>query len=95
METPLGTVFSTNEKVVTQIDLRLLGSMIESLVVKFDQEKFEELLSLGSISPKVSSKTCSQVSSESSHREADMLFNKTSGLTSLEVLTTSRGANMA
>ena len=93
--TTLGTVFSTNEKAVAQADCKLLGSSVESLVVKFDQEKFEQLLSSGSISPKVSSKTRSQVSSETFHREAHELFNKASGSISVEILTTSRGANMA
>ena len=68
--------------------------MVESLIFEFDQEKFEELLSSGSISPKVSSKTHSQVSLEASHGEADTLFDKASGSISLEGLTTSRGANM-
>ena len=94
MATPLGTVLSTNEKAVAQADLKFLGSTVESLIVKFDQEKFEQFLSLGSISPKVSSETSSQVSLETSQREALMLFDKASGLTSPEGLTTSRGANI-
>jgi len=94
MATLLGSVFSTNEKAVAQADLKLLGSTVESLVIEFDQEKFE-LLSMSSISPKVSSETRSQVPSETSQREAHTLFDKASGLTSLEVLTASRGANMA
>jgi len=57
MATPLGKVFSTNEKDVAQADLKLLGSTVESLVAEFNQEKFEQLLSSGTISPKVSSKT--------------------------------------
>ena len=60
MTTPLGTIFSTIEKAVAQADLKLLESTIESLV-EFDQEKFEQLLSSGSNSPKVSSETRSQV----------------------------------
>ena len=51
MATPLGKVFSTNEKAVEQADLKLLGSTIKSLLVEFFQEKFEQLLSSGSISP--------------------------------------------
>jgi len=66
MVIPLGTVFSTDKKTVAQADLKLLGSTVESLIVKFDQEKFEELLFSCSISPKVSSKTRSQVSLEAS-----------------------------
>ena len=52
METPLEIIFSTYENAVAQVDLKLLGSTVESLVVKFDQEKFEQLLSPGSICPK-------------------------------------------
>ena len=95
MATPLRIVFSTNEKAIAQVDLKLLGSTVESLVVEFDQEKFEQLLSSGSISPKVSSKTRSQVSSETSYGEADTHFDKASGSTYLEGLTTTHEANMA
>ena len=95
MVTPLGIVFSTDEKTVVQADLKLLGSTVESLVVEFDQEKFEELFSLSPVSPKVSSETHSQVYSEFSHRELYTFFDKTSGSTSFEILTTSRGVNMA
>jgi len=66
MATLLGTSFSTDENVVAQADVRLLRKTVESLIVKFDQEKFEEFLSSGSASPKtmrknrkVSSETCS------------------------------------
>jgi len=52
MATPLGTYFSSDENLVAQDDLRLLRSTAESLVVDFNQEKYEELLSSGSISPK-------------------------------------------
>jgi len=92
---------STGESFLYQLEGRnisgpqLLGSTVESLVVEFDKEKFEQLLSSGSISPKVSSKTRFQVSSEISHREAHKLFDKENGSTSLEGLTTSRGANKA
>jgi len=54
-----------------QVDVRLLRKMIESLVVEFDQKKFEELLFSGSVNPKamrqyhqVSSETRSRISSE-------------------------------
>ena len=76
MATPLGKVFSTDEKAIAQADLKLLGSTVESLVVEFDQERFEQLFSSGSISSKVSSKTCSQVSSQTSHRKAHKPFDK-------------------
>jgi len=79
-----------------QAGLKLLGSTKQdSLVVEFDQEKFEQPLSSGSISPKVSRETRSQVFSETFQREAHTLFDKASSSISLEVLTTSRGANMA
>lgn len=70
METLLGTSFFTEDKVVAQADTKVLVSNNESLIVKFNQEKFEELFSSGSISPKairklrkVSNKSCSQASS--------------------------------
>ena len=91
----LGNVFSSDEKAVAQARLKLPGSTVESLVVELDQEKFEKLLSSGSISPKVSSETYYQVSLETSQREAHTLLDKASGSTSLEVLTTSHGAIMA
>ena len=74
MATPPGIVFSTNKKAIAQVDLKLLRLTVELLIVEFDQEKFKHLLSSGSISPKVSSETRSQVSSETSQREVHMLF---------------------
>jgi len=50
MITLLGNSFSTDENVVAQADVKLLGSILESLVVEFDKEKFEEFLSSGSTS---------------------------------------------
>ena len=44
MATPLGTAFSTDEKVVAQADVQLLSKIVESLVVEFDQEKFKKFL---------------------------------------------------
>jgi len=70
MATPLGTTFSTDEQVVAQGDITYMGKMVESLVVEFDQAKYKEFLSSGSMSPKarvyrkVSSGTCSRVRSE-------------------------------
>jgi len=52
METPLGTTFVTDEQVVAQGDVIYKGKMVESLVVEFDQTKYEEFLSSGSKSPK-------------------------------------------
>ena len=73
MATPLGTTLSTDEQVVTQGDITFMEKMVESLVVKFDQEKYEEFLSSGSKSPRVaqqyrriSSEIRSQVTSETS-----------------------------
>ena len=70
MATPLGNAFSTDENAVAQDDVRLLGKTVESLIVEFDQGKFEEFLSSGSTSPKamrqyrkVSSETPSLISS--------------------------------
>ena len=73
MATPLRTTFFIDEQVVAQDDVSFMRKMVESLVMKFDQVKFEEFLSSGSKSPKVvrqyrrvSSKIRSQVSSETS-----------------------------
>ena len=49
MVSPLETSFSINENALAQADLRLLGLTVRSLVVEFDQEKFEKLLPSGSI----------------------------------------------
>ena len=49
--TPLGKVFFNNKKTVPQCDNETLGSTAEMLVIQFDQEKFEQLLSKGSSSP--------------------------------------------
>ena len=38
----LGTFFSTNEKIVSQCDDEALGSTAETLVIQFDQKKFEQ-----------------------------------------------------
>ena len=52
MATLLETSFSTDENVVVQADVRLLGRTVEFLIVEFDQEKFGEFLSSGSARPK-------------------------------------------
>jgi len=49
MTTLLGTVFSTDEKTIAQADLKLLGSTIKSILIEFNQEKFEELLPRASL----------------------------------------------
>jgi len=51
MTTPLGTTFFTDEQVVAQGDVSFMGKTVESLVVEFDQVKYEEFLSSGSKSP--------------------------------------------
>ena len=70
MATLLGTTFSTDEQVVAQGDVLYMGKTVESLIVKFDQVKYEEFLSSGSKSPmarayrKVSTGICPEVRSE-------------------------------
>ena len=70
MATTMGTTFSTDEQVVAQGDVTYMRKMVESLIVEFDQAKYEEFLSSGFKSPrtrqcrKVSSGTRSQVRSE-------------------------------
>ena len=51
MATPLGNAFSTIENQVAQCDDQTLESITETLVIHFDQEKFEQLLSWCSTSP--------------------------------------------
>jgi len=48
MTTPLGTLLFTVENQVSQCDI---GSTVETLVIHFDQERFEQLLSGGSTNP--------------------------------------------
>ena len=66
----MGTTFSIDEQVMAQGGLTYMEKMVESLIVKFDQAKYEEFLSSSSKSPraqqyrKVSSGTHSQVRSE-------------------------------
>ena len=72
MATLLGTTFSTDEQVVAKGDVTCIGKVVESLVVEFDQAKYEEFLSSSSKSPKarqyrkVSSEIRSQIPSEAS-----------------------------
>ena len=46
MATLLGTALFTTENVVSQYDDQTLGSIVETLVINFDQEKFDSF-SLG------------------------------------------------
>ena len=48
---PLGNAFSTAKNQVSQCDDQTLGSIAEMLVINFDQERFEQLLSEGITSP--------------------------------------------
>ena len=105
MATTLGTSFSTDEKVVTQADVKLLGSMVKSLD-KFDQEKYEQFLFSDSTSPKVmwqyckvSAKTGYQVTLKTSQRRTSSKVNrkivtKANGLNFLETPIVSYGANI-
>ena len=52
MASLLGTTFSTDEQVVAQGGVTYMGIMVESLIVEFDQVKYEEFLSFGSKSPR-------------------------------------------
>ena len=52
MATPLGITFSTDKQVMAQGDVTCIGRMVESLVMEFDHEKYEEFLSSGSKSPR-------------------------------------------
>ena len=51
MVTPLGTFFFSNKKTVSQCDEQIIGTITETLVINFDQEKFDQLLSEGNLSP--------------------------------------------
>ena len=55
MATPLGTSFS-DEEVVVQSDVHLTGTTIETLIIEFDQAKYEEAISSGSLGPKATRK---------------------------------------
>ena len=48
MSTLLGNFSSTDENTVVQADVQLLGKTVESLVIEFDQRKFEYFLQLAS-----------------------------------------------
>ena len=51
MVTPLGKSFSTNEKTMLQHDNQTFESTTETLVISFDQEKLEEIVSQGDKCP--------------------------------------------
>ena len=102
MVTPLGIAFSNDKNAVMQADIQPLGKTVESLVIEFDQEKFEEFLFSGFASPKimqqyckVSSKTRPRISSEITPRVARTTAHSTNGATSEEVLITSCAVHAA
>jgi len=73
--------------------------MVESLVIEFNQGKFEEFLFSGFVCPKtmrqhrkVSSETHSRISSEITPKVARTTAHNASGSISEEVLKTSRAA---
>ena len=89
MATPLGTSFSTDENAMAQTWCPAFWQMVESLVIEFDQEKFEEFFSSASFSPKamrqyhkVSSETRSQISLEITFEVARITVHNTEGATS-------------
>ena len=51
MTTPLEIKFNTTENEVSQCDNQTFGSIAETLVIHFDQEKVEQFLSGGSARP--------------------------------------------
>jgi len=85
---------------VAQANILLFGKMVESFVVEFDQEKFEEFLSSGSASLKAmrqyhtaSSKTRSRISLEITPGVAHPIACSAKGAASEEILKTSRAAH--
>jgi hypothetical protein len=51
MATSLGSSFSTDEKEVSQCDNKSIGDNAEILVIEFNQDKFEEMISQDGTSP--------------------------------------------
>ena len=54
MVTPLGMTFSTDKKEVSQCDNKSVGDNAEILVIEFNQDKFEEMISQECASPRSS-----------------------------------------
>jgi len=52
MATTVGETILSDEMVVAQSDVIATGTMVESLVIEFDQAKYEEYLSSDSSSPR-------------------------------------------
>ena len=57
MATPLGNAFSTAENQVSQYNDQTFGSIAEILVIHFNQERFEQLLSGDITSPHMCAST--------------------------------------
>ena len=64
MATPLRIIFSTDENMVAQAHVNFIGTTIKSLVVEFDQVKYEEYLSSSSKSLKAMRNTAIGVRSQ-------------------------------
>ena len=104
MATPLRTAFSTDEQVVAQGDVTFIRKMVESLVVEFVRAKYEEFLSSGSKSPRVSqqyrrvsSEIRSQVPSETSPKMAyanNVIFDRVAHVVRVNVSHKTREANV-
>jgi len=96
MATLLGTSFSTDKNVMVQTNVWLLRKTVESPRIEFDQEKFEEFLSSGSVSSKimrqyhkVSSEIRSRISLEITPEVVHTTAHNAKDATSEEVLKTS------
>ena len=74
MATTVGEIILSDEMIVAQSDEIATGTMVESLVIEFDQEKHEEFLSSDASSPSTSRK-CRGVYRE--HRAQTMEAPKT------------------
>jgi len=57
IETPLGKGFFNNKKIVSQCNDETLGFTAETLVIQFDQESFEQILSDGGSNPSMRTST--------------------------------------
>jgi len=63
MATTVGEIILSDEMIVAQSDEVAAGTMVESLVIEFDQAKYEEYLSSDASSPR-SARKCRRVSRE-------------------------------
>ena len=65
MATTVGAAVLSDELVVAQSDKVAIGTEVQTLVIEFDQSKYEEFLSSGASSP-VKTRKCRRVSYETS-----------------------------